>query len=385
MRRKRFLTTALAGGAAAWLNAPSRALAQTFAQQVTIGINVPLSGDLADEGNQIVDGVRAAVNETNQTLGVLSLGFALRTFDDNDALAQQIENVQFASADGSIVALIGGVDGKLTTAALSTYASVQMPLLVSASTTDSLTANGYRNIWRLPTKDSTEGQLFARFLARRAKPKFALAVTQDGDYGADVASGFVNQSAALRMDADAYVFSPQKPDYAAAATAVLAKKPDYIYLCGETRSLAPLTAALKAGGYNGRFGASEGFFNQVTLDKYRDALADALISTSFPPLERAPDVANVLSDFRSRARLTALSVFSYAAAQIVISAVRRAGATNRLALLSALQSPNNYDTVAGSFTFGPSGDPIDPNVYFYSVTDGAFKYVAPAHPTAFIL
>lgn len=385
MRRNRFLTTALAAGAAASANQPARVLAQTFAQQVTIGVNIPLSGDLAAEGNQIVDGVRAAISETNQTAGVFSMGFALRLFDDNDALAQQIENVQFAAADSSLVALIGGLDGKVTAAALSTYVGSQMPLLVSASTADAITAVGYRNIWRLPTKDSTEGQLFARFLARRAKPKFALAVTQDGDYGADVASGFINQSAALKMSAGGYLFPWQKPDYAAVAKAMVAKNPDFIYLCGETGAMGPLIPALIAAGYSGKFAASEGFFNQGTLDTYKDALAGAYISTSFPPLERAPDVAGILSDFRSRASLTVLSVFAYAAAQIVIAAVRRTGATNRLALLSALQSPINYDTVAGSFAFGPNGDPLDPNLYFYSITGGAFKYVAPSHPTAFIL
>lgn len=381
MKRKHFLS--LAAGAAGALPA-ARARAQ-FAQQVTIGVMAPLSGDRSDAGRQILDGVRAAVDETNVTVGSFGTTYAYRTFDDQDALAQIMQNAQFAAADPSIVAAVGGLDGKLTAAALPTFANAQLPLLVSASTADEVTNRGYRNVWRLPTKDSTEGQLFARYLAKHGKPKHAVAVTQDGDYGPDVAAGFVDQSGALGIAAEAFTISWSSPAYAAAAKAIAAKKPDYVYLCGETKSLGPLVDALKSGGYVGTFGASEGFFNQRTLDAYAGALNGALISTSFPPLDRAPDVANALSDFRARTPVTAISAFAYAAAQIVISASKRTGATNRLAMLSALQAPGSYDTVVGSFQFGFDGDPVDPNLYFYTVTAGSLKYTGASHPTAFIL
>ena len=382
MKRRHFLGTA---AGAAWLLSGARARAQSFQQQVTIGVAAPLTGPRSDAGLALLDGVRAAVNETNNTIGSFGTAFAYRTFDDQDALAQMIQNAQFAAADPSIVAVIGGLDGKLATATLPTFANLQMPLIVAASTTNSLTDRGYRNVWRLPTKDGTEGQLFARFLAKRARPKYAIAVTQDGDYGPDVATGFGDQAAALGIKADTYTFAWDKPDYAAAAKGIVAKKSDYIYLCGETKALGPMIPALKAAGYAGAFGSCEGFFNQAALDKYADALGAALVSTSFPPLERAPDVANVLTDFRSRATVTPISAFAYAATQIVLSASRRNNATNRLATLSALQTPVAYDTIVGSFQFNFTGDPIDPNLYFYTVSGDTFKYTAASHPTAFLL
>lgn len=381
MKRRRFL--GLAAGAAGVL--PGRALAQSFSQQVTIAVAAPLSGPAGAAGLQILDGVRAAIAQTNATIGSFGTAFGYRTFDDQDALAQMIQNEQFAAADPSIVAAIGGLDGKLTAAALPSYANSQLPLLVCASTADAVTSRGYRSVFRLPTKDSTEGQLFARFLARRAKPKYAVAVTQDGDYGQDVASGFSDQSAALGIKSEQFTFAWNSPDYDAAAKALQAKKPDYIFLCGETKAMGPLIPALKKAGYAGSFGASEGFFNQTALDKYSKELGGAFVSTSFPPLDRAPDVANVLSDFRARATVTAISAFAYAAAQIVISASQRTGATNRLAMLSALQAPSTYNTVVGSFQFDFQGDPIDPNLYFYAVDAATLKYTAAAHPTAFIL
>ena len=383
MKRRSFL---LSGAAAAAVPLAARAqFTHQFQQQLTIGINVPLSGDRAAAGREIAAGVQAAIDETNQYGGTFQSAFTVRPLDDMDALAQAMLNVQFAAADPTLIATIGGFDGQLIAASLQSYANAQMPLLVPGSTADSITARGYRNVWRLPTKDSLEGQLFARFIGRRAKPANALAVAQDGDYGLAVAQGFVDQARASGFSADGYHFPLQNPDFPAAAKRILALKPDLVYLCGQTGDLGGLIPALQQAGYQGKFGASQGFYNGAATGKYADAFAGGYISTSFPPLELAPDVANALSDFRARYPVTALSSFAYAAAQIVIAAVRRTGATNRLSALTALQAHTTYNTIVGPFQFAPTGDPVDPNVYFYTVVDGKFKYVQASHPSAFIL
>jgi branched-chain amino acid transport system substrate-binding protein len=387
MKRRTFLVSGASalGASALPLAAEAQFLPNRFQQQLTIGVNVPLSGDRAAAGREIANGVQAAIDYTNRFGGTFGTAFAMRTFDDMDALAQSIVNVQFASADATLLAMIGGFDGPLISASLNTYQNAQMALLVPGSTADSVTARGYRNVWRLPTKDSIEGQLAAQFIAKRQKPKLAIAVAQDGDYGPDVAQGFLNQTKASSVPAYVYLFANEKPNYAGAAKEIVAKNPDFIYLCGVTAAMGPLIPALRAAGYKGKFGASQGFYNQAALRDYADALTGGIVSTSFPPLDRAPDVAMALSDFRSRYTVTALSAFGYAAAQIAMAAVRRTGATNRLAAMSALQSPSSYTTMVGQFQFTPTGDPIDPIVYFYTVTDDKFKFIAPSHATPFVL
>jgi len=382
--RKKFIVGA-AGLAGAVMPRAARAQLSPFAQQFTIALNVPLSGDKQSAGREIAAGVQAAADEANRFNGAYSTVFTVRPFDDMDALAQAMINVQFASSDPSVLAVVGGFDGSLLAASLPTYANARMPLLVPGSTADSVTAQGYQVVWRLPTKDSVEGQLHARFVAKRAKPKSAVAATQDGDYGYDVARSFVDAAKNAGFAADGFQFPLSKPDYALAAKRILEKQPDYVLLCGTTDAMGPLIPALKAAGYAGRLGATQGFYTQATLAKYADAFAGGFVSTSFPPLERAPDVLGALNDFKARYPVTALSAFAYAAAQIIIAAARRSGANSRLAMMSALQRAPSFDTIVGSFQFTPMGDPVDPNVYFYQAADGKFKYVAPAHPTAFVL
>ncbi len=292
MKRRLFLLSGACAAGTAAVTEPARAqiFPRQYQQQLNIGVNVPLSGDRGAAGREIANGVQAAIDYTNRFGGTFGTAFAMRTFDDMDALAQMIVNVQFAAADPTVIAMVGGFDGPLIAAALNTYQNTQMALVVPGSTADSVTARGYRNVWRLPTKDSLEGNLAAQFVAKRHKPALAIAVTQDGDYGADVAQGFLNQSKPSGLNSLIYLFAQDKPNYAGAAKEIVAKKPDFLYLCGSSSAMGPLVPALRAAGFTGTFGASQGFYSQSILHDYPDAFAGGFISTSMPPLDLAPDI-----------------------------------------------------------------------------------------------
>ena len=383
MKRRAFLASGMA--AAALAPRAARAQVRPFQQQLTIVINAPLSGTMGAAGQQLVAGAQIAIDFANQFTPLLNSAFALRTFDDSGQYAQSVNNVQFAAADQSVIAIIGGFDGNLLEQALPTYANAQMPLLVPASTADAITSRGYRVVWRLPVKDSMEGQLYARFIAQRAKPKMAIAVSQAGVYGGDVMNGFTNQSKSAKFDADGYVFPSDSPDYKSAAKRILSRTPDLVFLCGQSGRLGPLIPALRDAGYTGKLGACEGFYDTQTPQQYGKALDGAFISTSFPPLTRVADATQALTDLRSRTNITIISAFAYAAAQVVMSAVRRTGATNRLSTMTALQAPTASNTILGQFQFMPSGDPVDPNLYFYTIDGDQYKYVAASHASAFVL
>jgi ABC-type branched-subunit amino acid transport system substrate-binding protein len=64
--------------------------------------------------------------------------------------------------------------------------------------------------------------------------------------------------------------------------------------------------------------------------------------------------------------------------------MQRTGASARNTLLSALQTTGSYNTIVGTFSFGTTGDPIDPNLYFYAIKGGKLTYVRQAHPSGFL-
>ncbi|PZR56994.1 MAG: hypothetical protein DLM50_07095 [Candidatus Meridianibacter frigidus] len=384
--RRTFLAGSVAAVSAGVARTAFAQIARPYAQQATIALNVPLTGELAGAGLQVVQGARQAADEANALATALDRVFFVRTFDDQNRIANAVLAAQFAGDDPSAIAAVGHLSGTVTNAVLQQYANAALPLIVPASTLDDITAHGYRNVFRLPTKDSTEGSLFARMLVTSLHPRTVTAVAQDGDYGYAVAKAFTDRANADKMSAQLIIVPAISLDFTSVARRVTASTPEFVFLAGNTAALGALVPALRGAGFKGRIGASQGFYNTTTIELARDLGADAIISTSMPPLDRVANNYTSLANLRGRyGEVTPLMAFGFAATQLVTNAVRRLGATNRVGALRALRNGGFYDTLVGSFSFLLSGDPLDPNLYFYTIADGKFQFKTASHSSTFLL
>jgi branched-chain amino acid transport system substrate-binding protein len=356
-----------------------------FTATLRFAVVCPQSGQDARVGRMLIDGVRAATEEINDSRSSFERALLFDTYDDHNTAADATVQANFATASPDILAVIGHISAGATLVTEPAYNQAQVPLIVPTVTDDRITARGYRNVFRLPTKDSDEGSLVAAY-AIQTGSKAPHVVTQDGDYGPDVARGFVRRAGALHVSAETTQFSLDKPDYAAAAAQVLAHNPDCVALAGNVLDMGDLIPALRAKGYAGRFIGTQGFFDPHTTKEYAKDTEGLVVSSSVPYYPLAPTALRDVQLYQARyGALNPLAAYGYAAVQLIRLAARRTNATNRLAMIRALGTGGAYDTVTGSYTFGPTGDVLDPNCYFYRVKDGKFTYERQAHPSGFML
>lgn len=349
-------------------------------------VAVPLSGEQRPFGIQVVNGAQQAVYDANQTRVPTDPIFTIRTFDDQGSIAGASLQAQFIIDDTTINAVIGHLGGRITDLVVPRYGGALVPHIVPVATYDPITSHGYRTIFRLPTKDATEGQLYAQTLDKRAKPSTVVVVADQGDAGPDVASAFVAQATTDKVLVNRIDVSSSKPDDLGAATRALAAKPDFVFFAGQVRELGGVLDQLRVGGYTGSVGASQGFFDPATISRFGKAVEGLVASSSIPPLNLDQDASQARANFQQQyGVMTPLAAFGYASAQLLVTLVRRTAATNRLALARALNSPLPNQTIVGTYTFGPTGDPINPQIYFYTVKGGTWEYSYAANPTAFLL
>jgi branched-chain amino acid transport system substrate-binding protein len=345
----------------------------------------PQSGPDARIGRQLLDGVRGATDEFNRNRPSFERVLLYTAYDDHNTPADATVQAAFATSSSDVIAVIGHLSTSATMVAEPAYANAQVPLIVPTVTDDRITQRGYRNVFRLPTKDSDEGSLVAAYVISTGS-KAPHVVTQEADYGPDVATAFVRRASALHVSTDATVFSLDKPDFTKAADAVLSHNPDCVVLAGNVDDMGPLMGVLRAKGYTGRFVGTQGFFDAQTLKQFPKDAEGLVVSTTVPYYPLAPTALRDVQEYQSRnGSLTPVAAFGYAAVQLIHAAVRRTNAANRLALIRALASGGAYDTVTGSYTFGANGDVVDPNCYFYRITNGKFAYERQAHPSGFML
>lgn len=352
--------------------------------QSNIGVCLPLSGPLAAYGKDLLRGIQACVDETNRFNATLTRAWGIRTFDDQNNSAVATSNAFAAAADPSIIGIIGNLTLDVTLAAMPQYQNARFACVVPALTADTLTARGYHNVFRLPTKDSSEGQLFARAVLDR-KSTVVRAIAIEGEYGMDVARAFVQQAKSDRHDAETVVaLATNDPENIAAVA--LKSPPKLIFLAGKPDRLGPIAKALRKQGYTGDFGCSDGFFSTAITEPYGELLNGSLVASSTPPLERVPSIFQLLQDFRGEVGdVDGFSAYGYAAAQLLIQAAGRANGNDRFSLLTQLQSGGTFNLLVGQYSFGYSGDAILPNIYLYRITKKGFDYVRAAVPNGFVV
>jgi ABC-type branched-subunit amino acid transport system substrate-binding protein len=248
-----------------------------------------------------------------------------------------------------------------------------------------VTKRGYHNVYRLPAKDSSAGRIFASAALEGKRGVPVVAVAFDGDYGSDVATGFLTQAMSDHHPADFLLFPLAKTDPAQAARTILDRSPGFVFLAGKTVELGPIAEALRLAGYTGDFGASDGFYSSDTIATYAKTLDGSLVASPMPPIDRVPSAVQLLTDFqREVTQITTQSAFGYAAAQLMIAAQQRNGAASRSTLITSLQSGGTFTTLVGQFAFNISGDPLIPNIYLYKVSADGFKFARPAIRTGFV-
>jgi branched-chain amino acid transport system substrate-binding protein len=386
MIRAEFLAASGAAGAAHFGSAGLGAVPiSPYTPTLRFAVVCPQSGPDARIGRQLIDGVRAAADELNRERTSLERALIFDTYDDHNTPADATVQASFATGSADTVAVIGHLSSGATLVTLQSYSNAQVPLIVPTVTDDRITARGFRNVFRLPTKDSDEGSLLAGYVITTGAKAPHVAV-QDGDYGADVASGFVRRAGALHVDASVTKFAFEKPDFAKAADAILTHTPDCVVPAGNVADMGGLLRALRAKGFSGRFVASQGFFDAQTVKEFAKEAEGLVVSSSVPYYPLAPTALRDVQFYEAQyGALTPVAAYGYASVQLIRNAARRTGATNRLAMIRALATGGVYDTVTGSYTFGPSGDVLDPNCYFYRVKAGKFTYERQAHPSGFML
>ena len=385
MRRSGFLAGAAAIAATAKASAQVP-ITPAQARQLTIAVNVPLSGDLAQFGNQVVQGVKAAVDENNLLNALANIVFGIRPLDDQNSSSISAGNVSIAAADQTIVGIVGNLTAGVTVDTLTQYANAGFAVVSPSVHALALTQRGFHNVYRLPTRDDVAGRLFASTIFRKQASTFAIAVTLDGAYGPDVARGFVQQAKSDHRNVDVMTLPANAYEPGSAARAIVARDPDYLFLCGTNAQLGSLVPALTDAGYNGLFGLSDGFFTQDTITQFGPHLLNAIVFSDLPPLDRVPSIFTQLTDLRREVTgVTALIAYGYAAAQIIIQTSQRTNALTRYSLLEGLQLQGAFNTLVGPYSFDPFGDPVIPNLYFYKISATSFEYTEPAIRNGFIV
>ncbi|AGI71047.1 putative branched-chain-amino-acid ABC-transporter periplasmatic substrate-binding component [Octadecabacter arcticus 238] len=233
--------------AVAAIAAPSFAAAD-----VTVGVLVPLTGELGEFGAIVAGAVEVGVNEINAAGGT-SCGMMRTVVADTGGSAEKgiREANNMIDTEGA-VAILGPTSGVMV-ALVDLAQRRQTPIISPYAGTITLNDLGGDYVYRTVGSDLGDGAAAGLWLAEKGYQSVAMLVQNEESTisPAQVARAALEE-AGIEVT-DYVIYNPGQPSYQAELISVLANNPDAIYLAGGQESGVTVLKEAAVGGFEGEW------------------------------------------------------------------------------------------------------------------------------------
>ena len=376
---------------------PAVALAASYAarafaanKEVTVGINLPLTGADAQAALKIKQGAQMAFDEANAKGGVAGYKINVLVLDDGTATAGQYDPAQAATnarkmvSDPSVVAAVGPQMSGSGKAMAPILSQGNLAIITPSSTNPDITnpkmAAQYRPggkaiYFRTVTTDAYQGPNMANYYADTLKVKSVYVLDDSGAYGVGIADAFQGQAEkrgikVLGRDQ----LNPKEADYTTILTKIKPLNTDSIYYGGVAQAGVKLAKqaydilpkVIKGGG--------DGMHSTDLLSGAGFPAAEGWYCTiAAPHVLDKPEVAAWAKRFQAKfgGPPEDYSITAYDAGLVIIDAIKRVAASgkevNRNNVRDAIQSAK-VNTLQGDVSFDANGDITNRIVSVFKIT-----------------
>ncbi len=343
---------------------------------VTIGFVGAKTGDNANLGINIRDGIKVAIDEENAKKDGTTI--VLKEFDTaGDPAQAQTIAPQFIQ-DQSIVATVGPAFSGETKALIPLYQDAGLAFISPSATNVKLPdVVPHESVFhRDIADDALQANGIATYLAQTVKPKSVAYVNDNSEYG----KGLADQVQKLSTDkgiklATTQVVDPKAQDFSATVTAVKSSGADVVFYGGYYAEAGRLRKQLVDAGVKGTFISGDGSLDPgfITAAGTADAEGAFLtcpcnlaFSTSTGPLKTFYD--NFKKEIGKEPGL--YSPEAYDAAKILIQGIK-AGNDTRAKLANYISHDlGTYQGVSKTISFEPNGNIKSTQFFVFDVKDG---------------
>lgn len=354
------------------------------ADEVIIGVFEPMTGPMAAGGQQTVEGINLAIEQTTEVLGrpikVVLVDNKSEKVESANAVARLIEYEK-------VVAIVGSYGSGNTIAGGEVANTAGVPV-VGCSPTNPLVTLGKPYIFRACFIDPFQGAVMANFAVTELKAKTAVIIQDiSNDYSVGLSSFF--RDAFIKLTGDpksvAGVISYQTgdQDFTAQLTYAAGKKPDVVFVpAGQYGDGALIIKQGKEMGITGIFLGGDTWEAPEFIEVGGKAVEGSYYSTHFDASAITTKAAEKFNkDFQAKYnRLpSAFAALGFDAFNMVIDAIKRAGSADPKAIKDALAVTKDYEGVTGIITLDLNGDAVK-DAIIRKVENGEFKYVTTVHP-----
>lgn len=327
---------------------------------VKIGLSAPITGNLAEYGENFKYSVLMAADKINANGGIRGRKLVVDVQDSKGDPKEAALIAQKFVQDQEILATIGEFSSTSSLAAAPIYERYGLVQLSPTASHPDFAKSGQYMFGIIGTQDA-EGPFNAKYIAKKyLKLKSVAAIYVNNDWGLVTKDRFIDAARAegIKVTSQQPFFETEK-DFNAVLTKIRATNPEGIFIAAMYNEAALICRQIKKLGWNVKLMAPSSVFSEKLLEIGGEAVEGLTTNTFFALTDPDPKVQAYISEFRKRAgrnpNLHAAS--AYDSALLLAEAIRKAG-FNRKAIRDQLAQTKNFPGITGKITFTPVGDVV---------------------------
>lgn len=339
---------------------------------ILIGVPVPLSGEYASAGTDILHGAQLAAKDINAKGGVNGKKIQIVSQDDACQASTGSQAAQKLISQG-IVAAAGGYCSTAAFPELQAFHRMGIPYVMDASTNPQLTEQHFAEAFRTIGRDDEQGPIAASFITGFLHGKRVAVGNDNSTYAKGLADATVS---ALQQDGAQVVFNnaltPGQSDYTSFLTKIGQAKPEVFYYTGYYPEFGLLLKEAKQLGLKFTMMGGDAN-NDPTLIKTAGSAASGAMMTTAPLAQFLSSAKGYVDAYQSAYGTSPgpYSTYEYDAVGVVAQAIRNAHSTTPGKITAALKSIS-YKGISGDFHFDSAGDRKPANYIIITVKGDSF-------------
>ncbi|MGB2107300.1 MAG: ABC transporter substrate-binding protein [Candidatus Puniceispirillum sp.] len=340
------------------------------ADTIKIGINVPLTGFAAADGQSALHGAEIAVEQVNSAGGINGDMIELVVYDDQASPKESAPLAVKMITKDEVVAGISGSYSGATRAAATIFAESKVPYISAYAIHPDITRAG-DYVFRTSFMGEVQGRAGAKLIGEMLGKKRVTMVTLNNDFGKALAAGFSEQASNFGIEIiSEYDYSIKDREFGPIISKIKSDNPDAIYASGYFFTAGPMVSQIRAAGLNQPIIGQEGYDSQKFIEIAGEASEGVMITTSLDRDSSSPETQNFIKAFAKKAGYPAdmVAASGHTALLVLADALKMSGSNNAAALRDAI-SKTDLMASTGQISFNALGE-VQKDVQVQIVKDG---------------
>ncbi len=325
------------------------------AKTLKLGTLSPLTGPYAQDGVDILQGVKTAVAVFGAVPGYDKVEVMPGDSACDGGKATMAANKLINSG---VNVVIGAYCSSATEPAQIPIMEAKIVQITPASTNERLTAKGYKYFFRMPPRDDVQAWSTVKFLENKLKAKTIALIDDKQTYTAGLTANiekYAKVNNLVKVVAHEYI-TPGDSDFTAVLTKLKRVNPDVIYMSVYQPEGSKMIRQVRKLGLTSAFVTEDAVFHPKFLEVGGSAAEGVYLTFAKAP--DTPERAEFEKTYRKMWKVKdpgTYAYYAYDAGMMALAAIKKCGTTQADTLQTTIRD-NNWAGITGNIKFDAHGD-----------------------------